>query len=782
MATINYRDTQCRDILQTLKDHVNKTRTPFDESIPAYERQMLMRKMDEQTRLIKQAMSSLLSGIGNDRNWFAPISMLMDDILIEIWMLLPLRDRISAAQVCQRWRVVALDTKSLWTEINIEVFSSRKITALLERSGHSPLTITAGNKKLDKWCLNNMVPPYPTPRPSGLFGQPPMPSPGQMRPPVDRTNLKAYFFHQFTFDKIIGRAERLEAAVGVDKSHYVTYRTLKTPMPYLKSLVLREDTRVNPWGAGSISANQEKYRKYREMPDIFFGGVTPQLREVSFTLIHAPWNDPIYRDLTRLKLSTTRTRAKPSEMLRLLANCPQLVYLGIHETMSPIVQNHLPNLGETPIYLDPTEEMDMVFLNHLKRFNLEESDAAVFPKLMSRIRAPVLENPMLLIPDTSCLMDYRDGGKPYEALRLSFSQTTGLQITGNHGQLNVSGVGNRRAKSPRFAREDGWSVCCRPRTRVIPTLPAYANGNTTNAAWNPVAQLHPSSGINPLCDLLQFLHVMERTGVVYSQIEKLSIAGTMDGTVYRSVFSRCFNLKALVVSTAGGLNVLKEYMQDRHCPSLAWLHLERYSEPANELADWLELRKQSGHPLRRVIVSVHTILHPPNGNANWNFAPVAQESSTLDAETKRRIEAALEPGLPGRTQRFEWRTARPFISPNIYDLASQWDEEEEERAEFEKMATQVGLTGESMRSVLDLTTRGGEAMDIVDEYPTPTLLPLNTDVSEEEGIHTSIGSPVSPETPIPPLNLGNMMPMYGQTMTDFDEDEEWDFGFGPSMW
>ena len=390
----------------------------------------------------------------------------MDELLIEIWALLPLRDRISVSQVCHHWRTVALDAKMLWTEINIEVFSSRKVTALLERSGHSPLHISAGNKKLDKSCLSSMSPNQhessfaPRHLTSGRSAIPPRINPKQLKP---------FFFHQSAFDKVVGRAERLDATVGTDKSQYVTFHTLKTPMPYLKRLLLREETRGSSWGVEPMygpTATDQRYSKYKEMPDVFFSGVTPLLQDVSFTVIHAPWDDPIYHNLTRLRLTAPKVRAKPSTMLRLLANCPQLVQLGLNETMSPILHNRVPNPADIPIYLDPTEEMDMVHLNHLKWLAVEESDAAVFPKLFTRILAPALDKPTLIIPDTSCLVDHRGGGGPFQALRHSFSQTTALQISGNNGQLNVSGDGGKGFKSPRFIRDEGWSVCCRPRMRT----------------------------------------------------------------------------------------------------------------------------------------------------------------------------------------------------------------------------------------------------------------------------------------------------------------------------
>ena len=307
--------------------------------------------------------------------------------------------------------------------------------------------------------------------------------------------------------------------------------------------------------------------------------------------------------------------------------------------------------------------------------------------------------------------------------------------------------------------------------------------NLGNGPWNPITQIHPSTGINPLCDTLQFLHVMERTGVVYSKVEKLSISGHMDGTVYRSVFLRTFNLKALTVTTAGGMNILKEYMQERYCQSLAWLHLERYSEPASELADWLELRKRCGYPLRRVIVSVHAMLHPQNNDGNWDVVPVVQESSTLDDETRRRIEAALAPGPSGRGKCFEWRsTSRSFVGQSVYEMASPWDEGEDEEArreELEAAAAQVGLTGETMQMVLDITSGAtSTAMDTTG----PAGLQL-IDTAMADGVGHGAGSPVSPETPLPPISLsGSAMAMFSQSLADFDEDEEWEFSYGSSMW
>jgi len=152
----------------------------------------------------------------------------------------------------------------------------------------------------------------------------------------------------------------------------------KMPMPILESLVLESlyDT------AGSV---------YR-LPDPLFGGDTPNLRKVSLKSVDFSWDDPLFKNLTLLRIwddSDRRVGTIPNTPLvpttlrmqrffQIMTDCPELVTLDLAFVGPVIPANFMPNA-----------RVSLPHLRHLVLTGME--NAASCHCVLSGLRVPCLQ-------------------------------------------------------------------------------------------------------------------------------------------------------------------------------------------------------------------------------------------------------------------------------------------------------------------------------------------------------------------------------------------------------
>ncbi len=138
------------------------------------------------------------------------------------------------------------------------------------------------------------------------------------------------------------------------------------PMPILESLVLESlyDT------AGSV---------YR-LPDPLFGGDTPNLRKVSWKSVDFSWEDPLFKNLTFLRMNTplASTTLQMRRFFQIMSNCPELVTLDL-AFVGPVV----------PANFMPEARVSLPHLRHLVLTGME--NAASCHYVLSGLRVPCLQ-------------------------------------------------------------------------------------------------------------------------------------------------------------------------------------------------------------------------------------------------------------------------------------------------------------------------------------------------------------------------------------------------------
>jgi hypothetical protein len=637
---------------------------------------------------------------------YAPISRLVDEILIEIWSYLDLSNRFAVSQVCFRWRIVGLGATKLWNEVNVELFSINKLRHLIGRSGAAPLRITTNTKRLDalRWTRGDFRAAS-----ARLHGQLHSPYDEHKSSPKNRLAVAPHFFPQSEFNAIVGRAEYLNAVIGTNNAYYVTPETLKIPMPYLTTLKLVEDSRTIAFGptAPSIASSRaEREESLLANDGWFFGGVSPQLREISFDYIHAAWEDPLYANLTRLRLGHPSIRCSLFEMLVILKKCPKLEELELVEALTgslfaankqpPDVEPYNgPDSVRVHVVLDKMAEGKPISLPHLRHLNIDDTDAYGMSHLLTCIELPPLRVLSLHTPDSSCLTDQHARGKAFESLIPTISNTKNLQVTGGMSHLAATGTTRTEGSWPTKSGKGVWSYLCRPRARTthynhtlgqpgpqvplaypplgtlfglghhVPPFPAIAHHvyNHTSA----YSQYPASTGI---CDPLQFLHQADLSGVNYAGIERLELGGTLDDIFYRDILARCANVKHLRLMSHRGINIVAEIIGINLCKQLQEIQIFKFDSSAHVLAEWVEARANHGLGLKRVFVQV-TDTAGTAGNVAVGATPA---SNLLDTLSKARMENAL--GVRGlvwkNPPRSMFGTSTPWVDM-IEDGTVDWE-------------------------------------------------------------------------------------------------------------
>ncbi|KAG8815462.1 hypothetical protein FRC17_000703 [Serendipita sp. 399] len=435
------------------------------------------------------------------------------------------------------------------------------------------------------------------------------------------------------------------------------------------------------------SVLNEGDREYSTKPIAWFGGIFPNLRELDFAYIHAPWNDPIYSNLTSLRIFRPESRLKLSQLLRILRKCASIEYLDLTECFIR------PQSSQQTLVDDVSKSLSRLDLPNLWYLHLQEFIPASSPYLLAHITCPRLETLVLCSVDPSFIagnvvavdggdFDYYSAQGSYkhafEPLAHLLSKTTELQFTHSSvGQISVIGrTGDDGV--PHIAR---WTH----HDNIMKRVPGIGwSFSYAIAPQRPQPSLQrPQSQAARLRQTLQhqmeLLQQLDVAGVHYHLIEKIDLGGN---ALYidefcEGLFSQCINLKRLRLRAVplglvgvsppyaspdtrpflsfSAMNILGIVIADRLSPQLEEVHVSWFAASASALADWVELRAFTVKKLKKVVVDVYELVAQMMHPQPFALDDMGEESSKLDEESKMRIEAALEKREDYSEPLFIWR-------------------------------------------------------------------------------------------------------------------------------
>lgn len=276
--------------------------------------------IDKRTRILQRSMMALIA----IRNTLAAVDNLPDEILVNVFWALALVLRpgslgtlpytrtsdswLVVAEVCRRWRNIALWTPKLYSFIHAR---NPAITrTFLRRSGSILVDIYMDS---NAHVHGNVI------------------------------EIKPYFSRVREL-QIQGRYKSMQTLVS---------QLRRLPAPMLESLHLEQTT------------NRRILTLHESIiiPEIF-DGPTPALRRLSLTHVSIPWTSPIYAGLTDLHMLLQHPYTSPSidTFLQVLENCPLLetltlvqagpsVYWDPHEYPPPVRVIDLARLRKVNLHL-----------------------------------------------------------------------------------------------------------------------------------------------------------------------------------------------------------------------------------------------------------------------------------------------------------------------------------------------------------------------------------------------------------------------------------------------
>ncbi|KAG8757525.1 hypothetical protein FRC14_001971 [Serendipita sp. 396] len=614
-------------------------------AITSRERNDRRTSIDQHTTLVHTSLNGILKGFNESRNTLAPISILTDDVLIEIWSYNYLKDRFSISQVCRRWRQLSLGASHLWAELDFSSFPTRKLYMLLKRARQSPLHVTATSAPT--YPVMPILPPNPEHYDPDDFVRcghgcghallrgdiPDADNSGIIRNNVTYPLRDA--FPAEKFNEMVQRSKSLEATLG-DKRVGLpfTYENLLRPMPYLHCLSLN----YSSGGFGSFRS-RAKHLDFRKLTAHWFQGTTPRLRELYLNNISAPCDDQIYFNLTHLRLNLPPIKFTTHQLLRILARCPRMEYLDLIKCFDGDLVMGEHGVDEVD---DGREEYALPPLVELKHL------------CMSRAR-----------------------NSRHLRVRHVFTAVGRINERAPHNTTRRI----RKATATKESPGIGWSFSC----TVAPYLPSDPDIDYNQA---------------------KFLLLAESLGLSYTRIELVEIKSTtsLDDDFYRDIFTRCTNLKCLKLHPQSppsldsafdfgspyesydpiphlqtplnpkeAMKVLTGAIGSHLCPQLGELHLKgAFGLLVEELTQWLQSRAECHHRLRLVVVEM-------SGELMFDTQVVTEEA-------RAAIESALEYVSPMVAERsgLVWigrminRSAR--IPREKADLGERGPEEEEYQA------------------------------------------------------------------------------------------------------
>jgi hypothetical protein len=272
--------------------------------------------------------------------------------------------------------------------LDMEDNNAPRLRQLLQRAHSSPLHVVVGKKHLQ----SGIPIPYGTVKHPKSFEyyntrwvSLDRPNPPDFSPiglPIE----KFPFITQREFDGFVERCATLDAIARNTHEYYVTPETLRRPMPHLRTLRLglAGDSQVFGW---THEAHSVPGMSANELPFPFFQNITPRLRQLCFDYVHARWNDPIYQNLTNLRLHQPDKPASLMQILRILRSCPELTDLELSKCLRVKTST---TTDEEPSISTPLG-VDIVSLPKLKYLHYEDYSGAPTISFLSSISLPMLE-------------------------------------------------------------------------------------------------------------------------------------------------------------------------------------------------------------------------------------------------------------------------------------------------------------------------------------------------------------------------------------------------------
>ncbi|KAG8824270.1 hypothetical protein FRC17_009137 [Serendipita sp. 399] len=591
---------------------------PQEHSRTLYERVHAREIADNSLALIRNTFSVLTSQLARNRNNYASISKLMDDLLVEIWSYIPALDLFSVSGVCQRWRLLSVNNPKLWTDIDFDRLDKGHIELLLKRAKNSSLHISVNSsgshstgyswrnqlqnrrsrivqRQLDShgWCDRGLV--YDD---SSIYSQPRhLKKQGEPKEYDDDDSdyecLNPASFHSSAyalpvsrFDQIVPRAKSLRAMVGGEPSFYVTYETLSRPMPHLKRLSLIKDPGNIPWTPGG---QKLEYLDLTECVIRHSGEADP----------YRQWG-PMYAPL----------------------------YPTIAQELEKVA-NEAERDGETLMEGFPRIELKNLWYCHL-----QEPEPKSISDILSAIVCPRLET-LVLCSSNAPLFGkvFNTMGKVHEnfATTRHFPPQRNMDPFYQNRQLRL--LSDLEATGMYYDRIEKIDIGGR-------------SGYTDEFYEGIFTQFYNLRRLR--------LRLVPR-----SEVNTIGGWGVMQGPP-----------NGPAPKTA--MEILSADITDCRCPRLEEVHISWFSSTARELADWVEMRAAKVAKLKKLVVDVYEVIvnvpFPSGVLPQESKQPeMGEESSVLDEQSKARIEAALEQNGDSEEPAFVWGNPEKEKTWKVYE-------------------------------------------------------------------------------------------------------------------
>lgn len=266
---------------------------------------------------ISTTLTTLYSKLAGDANQYIPLYTLPDDLFLAIWDHLPPYDRFHLPMVSRRFRDVALASHRLWRFIDITNGApTDKLETLLARTGAAGLHLYAYDHREE--TPEDVPASEPTQSPSAR----------------SRIQILDDVLVRCTVLAGTIKARPFRGFVLSAQSPSLPLEILGCMAPRLRSLWLAD---VVHYGSSDTYG----------IPFPLFGGQTQQLLHVHFSYFAPQWDDPLYRNLTYLRLEELISQPSISRILDILRGCPNLEHLFLRSVLSARSDNEhsLPSIA-----------------------------------------------------------------------------------------------------------------------------------------------------------------------------------------------------------------------------------------------------------------------------------------------------------------------------------------------------------------------------------------------------------------------------------------------------
>ena len=588
------------------------------------------------------------SVLASDVNEYLPIYRLHDDLMIEIWDYLSVRDRHSIASVARRLRSVALNTAHLWRFINFDGSPCvPRIGTLLKRARVAPLHIRVTDHHLRE--LRPPLPlsslPWPLPPPPGFYPNLPPPpgfyphlppSPGLFYPqypplppiPIPLKSLQPSV-------KIISQAGVLDVIVSQPDQFASNLEVgpPTVPMPILRSLRLRSrQVSVSPCPYYQHSASTLAIKS-------LLGGHTPLLRHLSVIQVDFSWSAPVFRNLTYLLVRRPGTPVSGSLLVQILRSCPCLTYLGLERAILPT---------------GPNETSTSVELPALQRLYITDIDTRRIAAFQNCISAP-------------------------NVLECDFTSTDWEWFDSTHLTMNSSPFNNLHTTQYVTLRATEhyayrWTIECR--WEANQAVRFHFDPTAVMTYYTPGARSEDN-------ETARFIDTLHRAPILFGQVQSLTLRGAFSVATLTRIFGLFPAIKSL--STRGTYplrrrengSTVPDILSMQYCPQLRAIDIGPWPVLAPfSLFKWLTARSSPWDEFSKLNRVVVTSEHPLPSNMRSKIASILDNFLWRGPTIPRpSYGGAWDPPLPRPIS-----VTRPFTNVSAPQQVEDgsWDKDDDE--------------------------------------------------------------------------------------------------------